>query len=92
MKKFAASVLICGLMVVPSAFAANGTITKGYGGSGGKVQAVLGAQSAPKKTAVVATTSSLPFTGADLAVLSFAGAALLGMGFGLRKIGRRNEL
>ncbi len=91
MRKLATLIGIVGLMAVPSGFAASGPITKAYGGQGGTVQAVLGAKAAPKATAAVATASALPFTGADLALVSAAGMALLGMGFGLRSIARNDS-
>lgn len=91
-RKFALLIGVGGLLVVPSGFAASGTIVQGYAGKGGEVQQVLGANDAPKQTTVVATGSSLPFTGADLALVSAAGMTLLGMGFGLRKIAQRDEL
>jgi hypothetical protein len=90
LRKLATLIVVAGLLAAPSALAANGTITKGYGGKGANVQAVLGAKAAPKATAAVASSSALPFTGADLALVSAAGIALLGMGFGLRKIARRD--
>lgn len=91
MRKLATLIAVAGLLAVPSALAANGTITKGYGGEGGTVQAILGAKAAaPKATAAVASSSALPFTGADLALVSAAGIGLLGMGFGLRRIARND--
>lgn len=92
MKKFAAAVVVAGLLVVPSGFAASGPIKHGYAGSGGEVQAVLGAKTAPNPTAVVASSSALPFTGVDLALVSFAGMTLVGMGFGLHRIAQRNDV
>jgi hypothetical protein len=89
LRKLAALIVIAGLLA-PASLAANGTITKGYGGQGGTVQAVLGAKTAPKATTAVASSSALPFTGADLALVSIAGMALLGMGFGLRRIARND--
>ncbi len=90
MKRFAAAVAIVGLVAVPSGLAASGTIKAGYAGSGGEVQAVLGAKTAPNPTAVVASNPALPFTGADLALVSVAGMTLVGMGFGLRRIAQRD--
>lgn len=92
MRKLATLIVVAGLMAAPSGLAANGTITEGYGGEGGTVQAVLGAKAAPKATTAVASSSALPFTGADLALVSAAGIALLGMGFGLRKISRSDSV
>lgn len=91
-RKVATLIAVGALLAAPSGFAANGTITKGYAGNGGSVQAVLGKKTAPKATAAVASSSSLPFTGADLALVSGAGIALIGMGFGLRKIARRESV
>jgi hypothetical protein len=91
LRNFAALIVIIGLVAVPAGLAQNGTITKGYGGEGGNVQAVIEEQSAPDATAAVATGSALPFTGADLALVSFAGITLLGMGFGLRRIARNDR-
>ncbi len=96
MKKVATLIAVGGLLVAPSGFAASAPVTQGYGGSGGEVQEVLGAkastQATPKPVAAVATSSTLPFTGVDLALVSVAGITLLGMGFGLRKIAQRDEL
>ena len=91
MRKCVAVVAVLGLLVVPSGFAASGTIVQGYAGSGGEVQAVLGAKTAPNPTAAVASSPALPFTGADLALVSAAGMGLVGMGFGLRRIARRDD-
>lgn len=91
MKKFAATVVVVSLLAVPSGFAASGTIVQGYAGSGGEVQAVLGAKTAPNPTAAVASSPTLPFTGADLALVSVAGMTLVGMGFGLRRIAQRDD-
>lgn len=90
MRKLATLIVIGGLLAAPSSLAANGTITKGYGGQVGNVKAVLEAEAAPEATAAVVSSSALPFTGADLALVSIAGIGLLGMGFGLRRIARND--
>ena len=47
LRKLATMIVVAGLLAAPSGLAANGTITKGYGGNGANVQAVLGAKAAP---------------------------------------------
>jgi hypothetical protein len=86
----------------PAAFAQSGS--EGYsgsnvvagldqGGSGGGNGGNAGGQvAAAETTPVQATTDtggSLPFTGADLGVLAAAGAILLSLGFGLRRLTHR---
>ncbi len=92
MKRVATLFVVVGLLVAPTGLAADGTITKGYGGSGVKVQAVLQTENAPAATAVVGSASTLPFTGVDLALFSVAGMALIGMGFGLRRVSQRDDV
>jgi hypothetical protein len=75
----------------PAVYAQSGT--EGYGGS--NVVAGLeqgGGGGTPGSGEVQAAStegSSLPFTGADLGVLGAAGAMLLALGFGLRRLTHR---
>lgn len=92
MKRVATLVVVGALWAAPAGSAADSTITKGYSGNGGEVQAVLQTESAPDATAVVGSTSTLPFTGVDLALFSIAGMTLIGMGFGLRRVAQRDDV
>ncbi len=92
MKKIATLLAVSGLLVAPAGFAADGTITQGYGGNAGQVQAALQPGKTPSGTAAVGSPSTLPFTGVDLALFSVAGLTLVGMGFGLRRVAQRDDL
>ncbi len=85
MKKLVALLFVVGLLWAPASFAAGGSpVTKSaYGGHGSKPQAIV--------AGVTASDDSLPFTGADLGIFVVAGVALVGMGFGLRRISRRSD-
>jgi len=76
--------------------AGNSSAKAAYGKKGSSVQAVLSAKTtkaAPKKVVVVkhvaAKTATLPFTGLDLGFVAGAGVVLLGMGFSLRRVTRK---
>jgi hypothetical protein len=77
------------LVAVPFAAAAGGSssVVSGYG-----QQAVAPSIQVKDKTASLGGTSpstgTLPFTGTDLGVFAAAGIVLLGVGFGLRRLGR----
>jgi hypothetical protein len=72
------------LLAAPSALAAGGAAGQTYGGSGGVQNEVS------QGAAGVASGSSLPFTGLDLALLIVGGIALLVIGAGLRRAARRS--
>lgn len=60
----------------------SGPIVQGYGNP------VARGVAAARPVATIGHSSSLPFTGIDLAVLASGGAGLLGLGAGLRRAGR----
>jgi hypothetical protein len=87
---------------VPAALADSSTALDGYGSNAAKpVVQVKGASGGKTSTtpstpaaAPVATSSgpsTLPFTGTDIGVFMVAGIALVGLGFGLRRLGRDNS-
>lgn len=94
---------LCAVMALafaPTAALAADSSTDGYSGVAGKVQTDVGqakpsTKASPMSSTPPATTtqsnssSSLPFTGLDLTFVIGAGALLLGMGFGLRRISVR---
>jgi hypothetical protein len=76
-------VAVCALLAfAPTAFAAGGSAGKAYGGNAGGVQNEVNQGAA-------AGTSSLPFTGLDLALLVVGGVTLLVVGAGLRRAAKR---
>ena len=78
------AVVVAMLVVVP--FAAGSSVLSGYGTSGSKpVVLVKGTTSSSKP---VASGATLPFTGVDLLLITGAGIALVGVGAGLRRLGR----
>jgi hypothetical protein len=94
MKKLVAiGVAIVVLVAVPVALAADSsTALDGYGSSAANpvVQVKGSTASSPAATTAAGTSSggTLPFTGLDLAVVLVAGTVLVGLGFGLRRLGR----
>jgi hypothetical protein len=83
------------LLAPAAAFAASGSEQGGYAGSNDVVAGLQqgpggGGGSGPTGTASTSTGGggggSLPFTGSDLGVIGAAGALLLGLGFGLRRL------
>ena len=84
MKRVLAIACVIALMLPAAAFAQSST--EGYGGDNNVVAGLSeGGGNGPTAT----NDSSLPFTGGDLAVLLTAGGALLGLGFGLRRLTHR---
>ena len=89
-------VCIAALAAVPAALADSSTVLDGYGSNAAKpvvqVKGTTASQSPAKASAGTAASSSgpstLPFTGSDLAVFMVAGVLLVGMGVGLRRLGR----
>jgi hypothetical protein len=81
------------LVVVPMASAAS-SLLSAYGSQGSKpaVQ-VKGATTATSSQSKVTPSgpNQLPFTGVDLAVFVAAGAGLVLIGFGVRKLARDEE-
>jgi hypothetical protein len=91
MRKFVAlAFVVAAIVVVPTALAGGSTALDGYGSSAAKpvvqVKGTTGSSSPSSSQATGGET--LPFTGSDLAVFVGAGAVLVGLGFGLRRLGR----
>ena len=98
------SAVFAALALTPAALANGSTMLEGYGTSGSKpVVQVKGtsqtitpaAQPVSNVTAASAASAAsspapatLPFTGSDLLLFAVAGVALLGIGLGLRRVGR----
>lgn len=97
MKKSLAIAGIAALMAPATAFGEQSS-SDGYGGPGNVVSGLeqgggdnggdKGSDTRPV-TKAGNEGGSLPFTGADLGVLAAAGGALLGLGFGLRRLTHR---
>ena len=68
------------------AFAGSSAILVGYAGVGGKVQSKV---SSP--TGHVLGAGTLPFTGFGLALIALAAMALLGTGWALRRVSRKQQ-
>jgi hypothetical protein len=84
--------IVACLSLAQAAFAADAT-ESGYQTVAGNVQSQVPEQPA---AAVPATDngnesngSSLPFTGFDVAIVALVGTGLVGLGFGIRRLGRR---
>ncbi len=80
------------LMGAQAAFAGDSTVLGGYGSSSAKptikVASAVAKTSTSTPAPAVAKADTLPFTGTDLGVVAIAGVALVGLGFGLRRVGR----
>ena len=88
MKLRCLTVAVCALLVLaPSALAAGGSAGQGYGGKAGGVQNEVNQGAL---NAAAGKSSSLPFTGLDLALLVVGGVMLLIVGAGLRRAARRS--
>jgi hypothetical protein len=93
MKKVLAVAGATALLAPAAAFAQSGSEQGGYAGSNNVVAGLQqgsggGGGSGPTGTASTGGGGggSLPFTGSDLGVIGGAGALLLGLGFGLRRL------
>ena len=79
--------MVAVFLAAQAAMAGSSTVLGAYGSSSAKpvvkVQGVSSSSATPAKGG-----ETLPFTGADLVVVSIAGIALLGLGLGLRRVGR----
>jgi hypothetical protein len=82
MKRKAVIAGTLGFFVLGSAALAQDSSVGGYAGLGGEVAAGAGGEQA------AALSGSLPFTGIDLFLVAAAGAAILLVGFALRRFGR----
>lgn len=84
-KALVLGVMVVALVVVPWASAGSSVLT-GYGSQSQPVVEVKGATESSKPSS--SGPSTLPFTGTDLGVFVVAGVILVGLGFGLRRLGR----
>jgi hypothetical protein len=84
--------IACLLAFAPSAFAASAT-QSGYQDAAGSVQSQVAPDEPARAANRTVDTSSdagdLPFTGLDVAFVALAGLGLVGLGFGLRTVTRR---
>jgi hypothetical protein len=88
-KRFVALVAVVAALVATSvAMAGSSTVLGSYGSNSAKPVIKVKSATAVSTAKPVQTAATLPFTGADLVVVSIAGVALLGLGFGLRRLGR----
>jgi hypothetical protein len=102
------SVVTLFLVLAASAFAANGPTKSVYDLKPTQVQGMVGGTSttppttpsapatAPQASPTVLNTatpsSSLPFTGVDLALFAVAGVVLVGIGVSLRRVTQKNPV
>ncbi|MEA2475075.1 MAG: hypothetical protein QOE06_2990 [Thermoleophilaceae bacterium] len=94
MKNLIVGAIVCASMLVAApAFAQ--TATQGYSKPSGSIQERITTQHTPDPHHPPHTTiqearssSSLPFTGLDVALIVAAGGVLLAMGFGMRRLSR----
>jgi len=95
MKRIVALAIVVVIVSVAAqaALAGSSTVLGSYGSNGAKpVLKVKGGQAHAQQGVKGAVSSGkLPFTGIDLTVVSIAGIALLGLGFGLRRLGRERS-
>lgn len=84
-------VTVAALIAAHAALAGGSTVLNGYGSSSAKPTikvAAAVAKSTSEPAPAVASAGTLPFTGTDLGIVAIAGVALVGLGFGLRRVGR----
>lgn len=99
--RIGALVAALALFAAVPAYAQNDPSVDGYGGPGGQIEDqvggdrdVAGDQGRGEAVPVSDVTAgdddggALPFTGLDLALLAMAGALLLGLGLGMRRLTR----
>ena len=100
-KTLVAAIAAFSLATAAPAFAEDSSL-QGYGGPGSDVLSQIqqpsgnsATQSAPVQNrageSAKASSGTLPFTGLDLGLLGFAGAGLLGLGIGMRRLTRSSE-
>lgn len=82
-------VVVAALAVSQVALAGSSTVLGSYGSNSAKpTTKVAGAVSSQTTPASTQSASTLPFTGADLLLVSAVGIGLLGFGLVLRRAGR----
>ena len=92
-KSILIAVVVAAFVVVPlaSAGGSSGATLQGYYSPSATVVAVKGATDTKTPPASSSGPSTLPFTGSDLAIILLAGVALVGTGFGVRRLGRDKQ-
>ena len=91
MKKYIMLVaLVAALTVTSVAVAGPSTVLGAYGSNSAKPVIRVAAAEATSTTQPAKTTT-LPFTGSDLGFITVAGIGLLGLGLGLRRVGRNKS-
>jgi hypothetical protein len=81
--------VVLALLAAPVALAGSGSVLTEYGTAGS--QPVVQVKGSTASTTPKSSPSQLPFTGTDLLVFVVAGTALMGVGFGMRRLGREKE-
>lgn len=89
MKKTLVTVVVVLAMIAVPMAAASSSVLSAYGESSEPLAQVQGATAGQGEVTASSGPSTLPFTGSDLVVFMAAGIALVGVGFGLRKLGRQ---
>jgi hypothetical protein len=89
MKKIVTLFAVVAVMVAAqAAMAGSSTVLGAYGSNSAKPIVKVNGATSTANAAAQPKGATLPFTGADLVVVSIAGVALLGLGLGLRRVGR----
>jgi hypothetical protein len=93
LRKIAVGAVLCiALFVVAGPAYAQSAAEPGYSEPAGRVQQQLGSSSDDGRDPVVTkhetSSSKLPFTGLDIALVVAAGGVLLAMGLGIRRLSR----
>ena len=94
MKKYIMLVALAAALTVTSvAVAGPSTVLGAYGSNSAKPVIQVAAATATSSTTQPkpAKTTTLPFTGSDLGFITVAGIGLLGLGIGLRRLGRNRS-
>jgi hypothetical protein len=87
MKRLILFALVVALMATAPAFGAS-AVKGNYGGPGGVVSNIDPTHTSSSVTSSHGGKGQLPFTGLDLLLLGLGGAALVGVGMGVRRLSR----
>jgi hypothetical protein len=87
--------MLCASMLFAAPAFAQDAAQSGYSTPAGSIQEQISTQNEPPDSTTTTTAASqpdeggnLPFTGFDVALIMAAGAVLLGMGIGIRRLSR----
>ena len=88
--------MLCASMLFAAPAYAQDAAQSGYSTPAGSIQEQISTGSEPRDSTTTTTTAAsqpdkggnLPFTGFDVALIMAAGAVLLGMGIGIRRLSR----